>query len=136
MISIFFIRAHRCILLFVIFRCFFPAEVSHGGLSNKQEFLCPVRAVEINDHWLSLQNTPYWFEAMALIIFWTGKCFYHDLIDYAQTRCCYYTASTYIMCETLYPPTVFLFYSLGLKEEIWMPPSVHTFTLSSWSYYI
>lgn len=60
--------------------------------------------------------------------FWTGKWFYHDLIDYAQTRCCYYTASTYITCETLYPSTVFLFYSLRLEEEIWMPPSMHTFT--------
>jgi len=38
---------------------FFPAGVSHGGLSDKQEFVCPVRAVEVNDRWLSLLNTSY-----------------------------------------------------------------------------
>lgn len=27
---------------------------------------------EINDRWLSLLNTPYWFQALALIIFVLG----------------------------------------------------------------
>jgi len=59
--------------------------------------------------------------------FWIGECFYHDLIDYAKTLCCYYMASTYIMCETTFPPTYWISsLFMRLQDKTWIILDMHS----------
>lgn len=108
--------AFRCSLYLYIF----PAEVSYGGLSDKQEFACPVRAVEVNDRWLSLLNTPYWFEALALIIFGLGNVSITIWLIMPKLFAVI-TWPVHNKCKRSYPPTscISLLF-LGLQEETWI----------------
>lgn len=122
-----FIRAHRCISLFFIFIYFSSWGLSWWSLWQTR--VC-VSSESCGSKWPLAISLEY-----ALLIwsfgfnyFWIGECFYHDLIDYAKTLCCYYMASTYIMCKTPYPqPTEFLYYEWDYRTN-WIMLGMHTFT--------
>lgn len=79
-----------------------------------------MRAVEINDHWLSLQNTPYWFLDWEMFLSW---------LDWLCPNSLLLLHSQYIhnVWNTVSPNCISVLFT-GLKEDIWMPPSVNPFT--------